>query len=130
MFDFFRISWEINPDDFLENYMNKREPVILLGCQKNWPAQNWTFRNILDRFPDEMTWAAIFKNSSMAEEKHEALNKHGIYPILDDPEMTLKIFEMLPVKQFLDEIHDRLDPEVQLKPGDNKHKVIIYTVIT
>jgi hypothetical protein len=38
-----RISCDLPEDEFVNKYLNKREPVMLVGCQDKWPAKDWTF---------------------------------------------------------------------------------------
>ena len=45
-----RIGCDIPKKDFIENYVLKREPIILTGCQDHWKAKNWTFENLLTRY--------------------------------------------------------------------------------
>ena len=44
-----RISCDISKDEFKRDYADRRKSVILLGCQNNWKAKNWTFGNLLSR---------------------------------------------------------------------------------
>ena len=41
-----RVSCNMGKDPFLTEYVQKRKAVILLGCQKDWPARKWTFEGI------------------------------------------------------------------------------------
>ena len=41
-----RVSCNMGKDNFLTEYVQKRKAVILLGCQKDWPARKWTFEGI------------------------------------------------------------------------------------
>ena len=45
-----RISCDISKDEFKKDYADRRRSVILLGCQEDWKAKNWTFGNLLSRF--------------------------------------------------------------------------------
>ena len=45
-----RISCNISAKDFLHDYVERREPVLLLGCQEGWKAKHWTFGNLLGRY--------------------------------------------------------------------------------
>ena len=44
-----RISCDISKDKFKKDYADRRRSVILLGCQEEWKAKNWTFGNLLSR---------------------------------------------------------------------------------
>ena len=50
-----RISCDISKDDFTKDFINKRRPVILTGCQRHWKASNWTINSLLLRY-HEMNW--------------------------------------------------------------------------
>ena len=45
-----RIKCNISKTEFTETYVNKREAVIMTGCQDEWKAKSWTIENLLDRF--------------------------------------------------------------------------------
>ena len=45
-----RIPCNISATDFLNDYVERREPVMLMGCQEGWKAKNWTFGNLLGRY--------------------------------------------------------------------------------
>ena len=45
-----RIPCNLSANDFLHDYVESREPVILMGCQEGWKAKNWTFGNLLGRY--------------------------------------------------------------------------------
>jgi hypothetical protein len=37
-----KISCQISKEEFFQQFVETRSPVILIGCQENWPAKNWT----------------------------------------------------------------------------------------
>ena len=39
-----RINCNYAKTEFVKNYIRRRRPVILEGCQDSWPARNWTFK--------------------------------------------------------------------------------------
>ena len=45
-----RIFCNISSEVFQKEYVDKRKPVILTGCQKEWKAKNWTFGSLLGRY--------------------------------------------------------------------------------
>ena len=53
-----RISCDITKDIFKREYVEKRKPVLLTGCQENWQAKNWTFGNLFSRYVSKwpLTW--------------------------------------------------------------------------
>ena len=40
--DIEKISCHVDPSVFYRKFVETRQPVILIGCQDNWPAKNWT----------------------------------------------------------------------------------------
>ena len=38
-----RDNCDISKSNFFDKYVQRREPVILAGCQRTWHARNWTF---------------------------------------------------------------------------------------
>ena len=55
--------------EFIEEYVNKREVIIMKGCQNEWPAKDWTFDNLLERYGDTGT------ESLWVTEWHHGINK-------------------------------------------------------
>jgi len=54
-----RISCEVSREDFLAKYEFTRTPVILVGCDEEWPAKiEWTMEKLTERFGNdtETTW--------------------------------------------------------------------------
>ena len=52
-----RISCDISREDFEKQYERKRRPVILVGCDENWPAkEQWTFKKLAKRFDRSTLW--------------------------------------------------------------------------
>ncbi len=37
-----RIDCNISKEDFFHEYIRKRNPVFLRGCEETWRAKNWT----------------------------------------------------------------------------------------
>ena len=44
-----RISCDTSKQLFWDEYVTKRSPVILRGCQENWPARYWTYRGTVKK---------------------------------------------------------------------------------
>lgn len=54
-----RISCDISKEDFMERYEGARKPVMLVGCDKDWPAKDlWTMDNFKERFHNDSIWRA------------------------------------------------------------------------
>jgi hypothetical protein len=54
-----RISCDISKEDFQAQYEFTRTPVILVGCDKDWPAKTeWTLEKLTERYrnDDTTTW--------------------------------------------------------------------------
>ena len=45
-----RIDCDISKDEFIAKYVNKREAIMMKGCQTKWKAKNWTIENLLNRY--------------------------------------------------------------------------------
>lgn len=41
-----RISCDTDKQFFFDNYIKKRVPVMMIGCQESWPAKQWTFNGM------------------------------------------------------------------------------------
>ena len=41
-----RISCDTDKQFFFDNYIQKRVPVMMIGCQEGWPAKQWTFKGM------------------------------------------------------------------------------------
>jgi len=54
-----RISCNISREEFVEKYESKRTPVILEGCEKDWPAkENWKdFETFIPKFHNHTIWS-------------------------------------------------------------------------
>ena len=48
--DMERIDCKMPQKEFIERFVNKREAVMMNGCQTHWKARNWTIQNLLDRY--------------------------------------------------------------------------------
>ena len=58
--DIDRIQCNITSNDFKNDYVDKRKPVILNGCQESWKARNWTFGNLLGRYVSKWPMSYYF----------------------------------------------------------------------
>ena len=54
-----RISCKIPSKKFKNDYVNKRQIVMLTDCQDNWQARNWTFSKLLNRYPAS-EWTTVY----------------------------------------------------------------------
>ena len=54
-----RISCNISREEFFLKYEVPRKPVMLVGCDEEWPAKTeWTYDKLAPRFANESKWRA------------------------------------------------------------------------
>ena len=65
-----RIDCKMPRKEFTEKFVNRREAVIMNGCQTDWKARNWTIQNLLDRYHSDLkmnksitTWDTSFQKT-------------------------------------------------------------------
>lgn len=75
-----RINCNISQEDFVRNYINKREMVMLTGCQDHWKAKNWTVHNLLHRYASE--WTTVYNVANKENCKSGDLNGRRIYELI------------------------------------------------
>ncbi len=55
-----RISCNVDPDEFLRDYVLPGVPVMLTGCPDDWPAwreeEGWNYRGMMERYGDDVYW--------------------------------------------------------------------------
>ena len=89
-----RIFCNITKEDFKKDYIDRRKPVILLGCQENWKAKHWSFKGLIDRFED-MKWPASYyfkeKGSCLAKK----LDKNQLLNLMNN-KAKMKMFARIP----------------------------------
>ena len=73
-----RISCDISPEDFYQNYVKARIPVMLTGCTKGWLAEKlWAFEDLLLRYGDNVTWKCDVSLKKDSPITMEMLRKRG-----------------------------------------------------
>ena len=50
----------LEPKVFVEEHMVRSEMVKVLGCEKAWPARDWTIRSLLERDRAGWRWRTNF----------------------------------------------------------------------
>ena len=45
-----RIQCNMSKNEFTQKYVNKREAVMMIGCQDKWKAKHWTIENLFHRY--------------------------------------------------------------------------------
>ena len=89
-----RIFCNITKANFKKDYIDRRKPVVLLGCQEDWKAKHWSFKGLINRFSD-MKWPGSFyfkeKGSCLAKKN----DKDQILRLLNN-KAKMKIFARIP----------------------------------
>jgi len=91
-----RISCDISKEDFLEQYVKQKVPVILLNCTRKWKAQReWTMANLLNKNKGKLLWRNNFKIKSQMfkEYSEENLLAGSILSKIMENNGTLRIFD-------------------------------------
>ena len=87
-----RISCNVSEQEFKSKYIDKRKPVILQGCQKDWKAKDWTIENLLQRYDSE--WATQFCKDDKNDCRSGHLHGKSIQNLIDN-RYRLKVFDKL-----------------------------------
>ena len=66
-----RISCDIPINEFIETFVEKREPVTMVGCQDQWKAKYWTFDNLMDRYDNLTKWHTTWTFSDQDKLFHQ-----------------------------------------------------------
>ncbi len=92
-----RISCDIPPKEFREQYLYKREAVMLTGCMDEWPAKNWTFDGLLRRYEQiGSNWTIKFQTPNMTKDHLQFMNSTQILELrARNDSTTMRIFDML-----------------------------------
>ena len=100
-----RIDCKMSRKEFTEKFVNRREAVIMKGCQTDWKARNWTIQNLLDRYHslnDEQnayfTWTTAFQKTIDGEIEEENLTSNDVKNAINSG-YSLKVFQRL-MKNF------------------------------
>ena len=54
----------MSPEQFAKDVSLQSRLVKILGCNKNWPANLWTFDSLLSRDNGQWNWKANFVDDS------------------------------------------------------------------
>ena len=64
-----RIECNMSQREFTKKFVNKREAVMMKGCQNEWKAKNWTIENLLERYNfienDHFTWTTLYQETTI-----------------------------------------------------------------
>ena len=90
-----RIKCDISKNDFIEKYVNKRQPVMMVGCQESWNAKHWTIENLLDKYNDSLIWETVYQKKVETEKIKENLQSYEVKKLIDAG-YFVKMFHKLP----------------------------------
>ena len=90
-----RIKCDISKNDFIEKYVNKRQSVMMVGCQESWKAKHWTIENLLDKYNDSLIWETVYQKNVEAQKIKEYLQSHEVKKLINSG-YFVKIFQKLP----------------------------------
>ena len=121
-----RIDCNLSQKEFTEKYVNKRDAVMMVGCQEEWKAKNWTIENLLDRYSYikhtknqiiYFIWTTDYQLTMKSDIVNEKLKSEEVKKLINSG-YSFKIFQMLPkgeqgwrhgekqTKQFMLELFD------------------------
>ena len=91
-----RIDCNISQKEFLEKYVNKREVVLMKGCQNEWKAKNWTIENLFDRYQSLKSnpWDSYFQKTVEGPIHEKHLNTQSVKFAFDNGYL-IKVFKKL-----------------------------------
>ena len=90
-----RIDCNMPQKEFLEKYINKREAVVMKGCQNEWMARNWTIENLLDRYRlFEEPWDSYFQKNIEWPIEAKHLNSESVKFAINNGYLV-KVFQKL-----------------------------------
>ena len=87
-----RIDCNISRKNFTNTYVNRREPIMVKGCQTEWKASNWTIENLLDRYE---FWPTFHQNDVNSTWSGKTLLKSNKIKNLIESGHFVKIFPKL-----------------------------------
>ena len=99
-----RIKCDMPQNEFTEKYVNKREAIMMTGCQEKWKAKNWTIENLLNRYnyiSINETEVKYFMWQSSYQKNHETktynanLRSNEMKKMIDN-RYLVKVFNRLP----------------------------------
>ena len=75
-----RIDCNISQKEFFEEYVYKRDVVMLKGCQNEWMAKNWTIENLFDRYQSlkSKPWDSYFQKTVKGSIHEQHLNTQSV----------------------------------------------------
>ena len=99
-----RIKCNISKKKFTQKYVNKRKPIMMIGCQDKWKAKHWTIENLLHRYNyvninqsaiSYTTWPTTYQQTPETEKYSGHFRSNEVKKLIDAGYLV-KIFQMLP----------------------------------
>ena len=99
-----RIKCNLSQKEFTRTYVNKRDAIMMIGCQEEWKAKNWTIENLLDRYNyvklaknqiSYFIWPTQYQETLKSDMVNEYLKSEEVKKVINSG-YFLKIFQMLP----------------------------------
>ena len=90
-----RIRCDISKNEFLEKYIRKSQPVMILGCQDGWKAKNWSAEYLLDKYNNSLIWETVSQKDIETQFLKENLPSHEVKKLINSG-YFFKIFHKLP----------------------------------
>ena len=97
-----RIECDISKNDFVEKFVNKRQSVIMVGCQESWKAKHWTIENLLDKYNGSLIWETVYQKNVETVKIKEYLQSNEVKNLIDSG-FFVKIFHKLPKNWLIKE---------------------------
>ena len=100
-----RIKCKISKNEFTQKYVNKREPIMMIGCQDEWKAKHWTIENLLQRYNyvninqsaiSYITWNTLYQQTHDEIGFIEGFLKSSEVKELINAGYLVKILKLLP----------------------------------
>ena len=74
---------------------NKRQSVMMVGCQESWKAKHWTIDDLLDKYNDSLIWETVYQKNVETEKIKENLPSYEVKKLINSG-YFIKIFHKLP----------------------------------
>ena len=101
-----RITCDISKTEFIEKYVHKSQPVMMVGCQDSWKAKNWTIDYLLDKYNGSLIWETGYQKHIEAETIKKNLQSHEVKKLMNSG-YFLKIFHKLPKDWFIKTVENK-----------------------
>jgi len=99
-----RISCQMPKEEFLNNFIRKQQPAILLNCSSEWSAQKyWTSEMLLSHGNGQTTWDSdyVTRHEPMQATTLRKKNSGQLLQSIIDKNGTVRVFDELSVRHDL-----------------------------